>query len=774
METSQESRSAATAGFFDPRLLILYGLFFSSGVAALVYEVMWMRSFSLVFGSTTEAASAVLAAFFGGLAVGSLWGAKLAAKRSAALWRYGIAEIVIAAGALLVDVWILWFRNLYPEIYGLALGSDWILTALKLLLAFVAMGIPCIAMGTTLPLITRVLVGGREHLGRRVGTAYALNTIGAMTGVMLAGFVLPPAIGTRNSIYLAVAVNVVVGVAAMLYARSGRAEAAVDDEPGAEAATPQKGGKIDPAVLAVVVASGFGTVALEVLYTRLIVNVTDSSVFSFALMLATFLVFLGLASLAVSRIVDRLENPWRLLAWTQSLAVIAILISPRFFQITSESAPGSLDVYLLRLLRQLVLVAGPTILLLGVALPIAWKIATRNAAESGLRVGRLTGLNTFGAVAGSVITGFVVIPKLGIPLGILATALLYCGLAVLSWLRGYGRMQAAAAGVVLLGTFVALFTLGAVQVFFLEVGPEQRVVKLVIGESVNVAVIDDPQVGRIMKVNNNYVLGRSDPLAVAMQRGQGGLPLLLHPDPKSVAFIGVATGGSVSPVLDFPVERVLAIELLSEVVEAAAYFEAVNRRVLKSDKVEVLVADGRNHLFATEEKFDAVIGDLFAPWQAGTGYLYTTEHFHSVADRLQDGGLFVQWLPAHQLSVEELRMITATFLGVFPQAELWLSRPDVQALGSLALVAWIDGEPSPVERAAIARASTDFAGLEYVSGADVLKRWSSGALINSDERPRIEFSAAVSRFQKGGHVEEMRSLITELRLWVIHEPGPQL
>ncbi|MEE8522394.1 MAG: fused MFS/spermidine synthase [Thermoanaerobaculia bacterium] len=768
MEASQESRAATAAGVFDPRLMTLYGLFFLSGVAALIYEVMWMRSFSLVFGSTTEAASAVLGAFFGGLALGSLWGAKLASRRAAALWRYGVAEIAIAAGALLVDVWILWFRDLYPSIYQLALGSDWVLTACKLSLAFVAMGLPCVAMGTTLPLITRSIVAGSEHLGRRVGTAYALNTIGAMTGVLLAGFVLPPSIGTRNSIYVAVAINVAVGLAAILVARSRRAESLDGDAAGAEAQAPATIGKSDPAVLLVVVASGFGTVALEVLYTRLIVNVTDSSVFSFALMLATFLVFLGLASLLVSRTVDRLENPWKLLAWTQSLAVVAILISPGFFQLAADSAPGSLLEYLLRLLRQLILVVGPTILLVGVALPTAWKLATRNAAESGLRVGRLTGLNTFGAVAGSVITGFIVIPKLGILLGILSTALLYCGVAVLSWYRGYGRARAIGAGAVLAVTFAALFVLGGVRVFFLEVAPEQRVVKQVIGESVNVAVIDDPRVGRIMKVNNNYVLGRSDKLAVDMQRGQGGLPLLLHPEPKSAAFIGVATGGSVSAVLDFPVERVLAIELLSEVVEAAAYFEAVNRGVLKSDKVEILVADGRNHLFATEERFDAVVGDLFAPWQAGTGYLYTGEHFRGVASRLEDGGVFVQWLPAHQLAVAELRMIVATFLDVFPSAELWLNRPDVRALGSLALVAWAGGEPTPGERVDVAQSSARFVGLEYLCGADVLARWSSGAPRNSDEWPRVEFSAAVSRFKKGGHVEEMRSLITELRLWVVH------
>ncbi|HEX6900177.1 MAG TPA: fused MFS/spermidine synthase [Thermoanaerobaculia bacterium] len=716
-----------------------------------------MRSFSLLFGSTTRAAAAVLGAFFGGLAVGGLVGARLARRRSPALWRYGVAEIAVAAGALLVPVWIGLFGALYPRLY---LAGGWTPGAAKLLLAFAAMGLPCVAMGATLPLVARALVDTAGHLGRRAGVAYGLNTLGATAGVLLAGFVLPPFLGTRGSVWLAAALNVAAGAVALALGRRGRA--GLEDAEAEEEEVEPAPARSDPGVLAVVFASGFGTVALEVLTTRLIVNVTDSSVFSFALMLAAFLVYLALAALAVSRVVDRVRDPWRLLAWTQSLAVVAILVAPALFNVSSAMAPAAFWPYLGSLFARLTLVVGPAILLAGVALPVAWKIASRHAAETGSRIGRLTSLNTFGAVAGSVVTGFVLVPSLGVNLSVGLIALLYAVVAVLCWARGYGGRRALLAGVAIAAVIAALLSLGTIRAYQLLLAPGQRVVSFIEGESVNIGVVEDPRLGRVMKVNNNYTLGRSDPLAVALQRNQTGLPLLLRPGARSVAYIGVGTAVSVSPVVEFPVERVVAIELLREVVDSTPYMEA-NRGVLKDPRVEILVADGRNHLYATAERFDVIVGDLFVPWHAGTGYLYTEEHFRAVARRLAPGGLYAQWLPPHQMSAGELRMIVATFLAVFPAAELWLSDPGPRGgMGTLALVAWDGAGPPPGARRAAAE-SRRFPGLALLCGPRALREWSAGARTNTDDFPRLEFSAAVSRFRKDRNLGEMNAALAALR-----------
>ena len=768
LEIPTELSGANQSGSGDVRPGVLYVLFLLSGLAGLIYEVMWMRSFSLVFGSTNRAAAAVLASFFGGLALGSLLGARLANRRSASLWRYGVAEIAVAGGALLVEVWLGVFREAYSTLYQSSLGSGWTMTACKLLLAFVAMGLPCVAMGTTLPLITRAIVTAPGHLGRRVGVAYALNTLGATTGVLLAGFVLPPVIGTTNSVYLAVAVNLLIGVAAIwLSLRARRSMALADAAEAAEASPPAQ--RADKGLLLVVAVSGFGTLALEVLYTRLIVNVTDSSVFSFALMLAMFLVCLAVASLLVSWWIDRAGSPWRFLAWTQSLALVAILVSPAVFQWTydqslKQAAPGFLLAYLWRLVERLVWVVGPTVLLVGVALPTAWKIATRQAAESGRKVGRLTGLNTLAAVAGSVGAGFFIVPLVGIGRGFALVAALYGVVAVLGWLRGYGRKQAVAGGVVLAAVSVGLYASKTWYAFPLLLRPGERVVYFDEGESACVAVVENTAGTRFMRVNNHYLLGGSGADAVQVQRAQGGLPLLLHPAPKSAAFIGVATGVSVSSILDFPIERVTAIELIPEVLDATVWFEEANRGVLHDPRVRAVVADGRNYLFATDEQFDVIVGDLFIPWHAGTGYLYTTEHFRDVAERLTEGGVFAQWLSTKQMSVAEFRTITATFLDVFPTTALWLRSP---AEGSsippmLALVGHAGGPPDADSRAAVA-GSAVFPHLEHVCGPRSLLMWSSSALRNSDEFPRIEFVAAANHFRPQNHLRQVMRVVEELK-----------
>ena len=753
----------------QPSPRYLYVLFLLSGLASLIYELMWMRSFSLVFGSTSEATAAVLAAFFAGLALGSWVGARLSGPRSLALRRYGIAEFGIAVGAMLVPVWIWLYRDAYATLYEWASGHGWKLTAVKLALAFVAMGLPCVSMGATLPLISRALVGTTGHFGRRVGVAYAMNTLGATAGVVLAGFVLPIQLGTTNTVFLAAAINIVVGV--MAIALSRRVCREPDDVPGTDEAGVSKGRPPrDPGLLVVVAASGFGTLALEVLFARLIINFTDSCAFSFALMLSTFLVFLALASFVVSVTIDGVRRPWRFLAWTQTLAVIPMLAAPAVFQALFdrtdfERIGETLGVYLFKLVLRSIVVMGPTVLLIGVALPIAWRIATRAASASGRNVGRLTGLNTLAAVAGSVGTGFVIIPWIGVGKGIVLVAALYGVVSVVSWQRGYGRKPALMAGGGLIGLFVALSMGTNWSTEPVRVPEGHKLVYLAEGKSVTVAITEGPGGSRVMKVNNGYTLGGSGRTAIEVQRSEGGLPLMLHPSPKKVAFIGVGTGISVSSVLDFPVERVLAIELFPEVMEAAVYFEEANQRVLHDARVEAVVADGRNHLFASPERFDIIVGDIFSPWRAGTGYLYTSEHFQSVADHLEEGGIFVQWLPGHQLTVDDVRMIVATFQDVFPSTTMWLDIPSPR-WPILGLVGHADPEamPTQADRQRV-ETSTAFRHLRYVCSRVALERWAGSAPRNSDEFPLVEYGAAVAgRFNRGENLNALHQELEALRL----------
>jgi spermidine synthase len=751
---------------------VLYLLFFASGFSALVYQVVWMRSFSLVFGSGTRAASAVLASFFLGMAIGNLLGGRWARGRSRALLAYGLVELGIAAGALVVIPWLELYRANYPLLYDSALGRGAGLVTVQLLLAFVSMAPPCIAMGATLPIISQAVVTRTAHLSRRVGAIYAINTVGATLGVLLSGFLLPRWIGYGATVSLAVAINVLVGVASLgLWRRERRgSEAAADTAPAfepqpASAEAPKPAG-LDRLLYFAAAASGFGTLALEVLFVRLLVNRADSSVHSFAVILAVFLVSLALGSLGVSALADRLRNPWRLVAGSASLAALCILLTPRsFWDVTTFLSEFRSDWgYLRWLLVVSALLVAPSAILCGMTLPTVWKIATRRVGEVGERIGSLTSLNTLAAVVGSLAAGFLIIPVLGLNLGFGVVALLYAVVAVLSWVHSVSG-PARIMGPVALALGLTL-VLGAVDWdrLPLRMRDGEHLSSYYEGESGTVAVTRGAQNLRNLRINNRYFLGSSDATSVRAQRSQGRLGLALLGEPRSAAFIGVGTGITLSAVLEFPtLERVLAMELVPGVVEAASAFEPESDAVLRDPLVEVVIADARNHLFGSSERFDVVVGDLFVPWHSGTAYLYTTEHFENVRERLTERGIFVQWIQADQVAQEELRIITATFLDVFVEGELWAGA----LLPKNALLGLV-GRTSPVvpTEGAAGAPVADPGGMEdliHLCDDAALRRWSGSAPRNTDDHPIIEFLAAESHLGRApSHSPRLLRFLQEL------------
>ena len=716
----------------------LYLIFFVSGCAGLVYEVMWTRSFGLVLGSSTRAASLVLATFFLGMAVGNWAGGRIAGTtRAAALRTYAWIELAVAAAALLVLGWLALYHGVYPALYRATLESPGALSAVQLGLAALALGPPCIGMGATLPLMSRAVVASEAHLGRRLGFVYALNTFGGVLGVILSGFWLPIAVGVRGSMFVAAALNVAAALAARAAARGLDAPAAPAAAP--LVAPPRLTGAVLPLAL-VATASGLGTLALEVLFTRLLVNAIDSSVYSFALVLATFLVSLALGSALVSALVDRLRSPWTLVAAGSWLGAAFILLAPalctRVWLWTDEEPwlRGPLGVATV-LLPVAFTVTGPAALCIGMVLPATWRAAIAQVETTGALVGRLTSLNTFAGVVGSLAMGFVLIPALGVSRSVLLVAALYAALGMLALLRGGPARARRAVAVGLLLAFVGLAGLRTWQIVPVILARGQRLIALDEGEGATVSVVEDKRGVRLLNVNSRYTLGAS--AGVDVHRSQGELALALHGEPRNVAFIGVATGMSVSSILSHPsVERVVAMELLPGVLRLAQSFRAENGGVLEDPRVEARLADGRNHLFGSALRFDAIVGDLFVPWHAGTGYLYTVEHFDNVRERLREGGVFVQWLQLDQASLEEVRSMAASFTAAFDDAELW--RNEMQP--GRALIAFVGFRERAAERRTLERVGE----MSRICGAQLLREWAAGAPLNTDDFPIIEFSAAGS------------------------------
>jgi spermidine synthase len=404
-------------------------------------------------------------------------------------------------------------------------------------------------------------------------------------------------------------------------------------------------------------------------------QVLHNSVYSFSAILTTFLIALALGS-ALAHVLCRLNvRPMLALTGLLSLAGLLVALSPLlFYHLTDGLRYLAAEAGWKDYIRAIFENAGMVILVPGVIVgsvfPFLLRMAQRSGCSPGRIIGNLVAINVIGAIAGSLMAGFFLIGFTGLWGSIRLIALLYFLLAILV-VHGYSRMSfalraAPAAGFILLVTFF-----DPAQLPLVRVNPQEneRLLEVWEGSSGTVAVIDRGGDLRI-KVNNYYTLGGSG--SSQREEGQTHIPLLIHPNPRSVFFLGMGTGITAGAALDHPVRRVVICELIPEVILASRkHFGEFVNGLFEDERVEVIAEDGRNYLQGTQEKYDVIVADLFFPWKRGVGFLYTREHFQSVQSHLNEGGLFAQWLPLYQLSQDEFFIIARTMLEVFDQVTLW-------------------------------------------------------------------------------------------------------
>jgi spermidine synthase len=636
-------------------------------------------------------------------------------------------------------------------------------------------------MGATLPVLSQAVVDRPDLVARRTSWLYMLNIAGAVLGALLAGLYLPMAVGVSRTVFVAVAINWMIGALALWLSRSWRPLVHAFITGLSEAGFDQRESAPRPPALLLAAAaiSGFGSLALEVICVRVLAQRSDGSVYAFALMLMVFLLCLAAGAWIVGRWLDR-GAPWKFLAWTQLAAAICILVSITMFQFlpfVAVIAPA--DTYSGRTLRIALFslfILGSPVALIGVVLPWTWKLASRDAGHVGRSIGILTGVNTVAAVCGSLVAGFVLLPWFGLGGSTVFVASLYAALAVAGFWHGWsGATRWLGIGACLLVPSL-WYAAGLLQPIYQPLEPAERLISYRNTADASIAVIERTDGHRALKLNHQYTLGSS--AAGDREIRQGRLPLMLHPNPRRVAFIGAATGITTSAVLDFPVERVAAIELVPGVVDALPQFQQWNGAFFDDPRVQLIVDDGRNYLLGTRDEFDVIVSDLFVPWHAGTGDLYTVEHFRLARQRLAPRGIFAQWLPGYQLTVEELRIIAASFIAAFPQSTLW--RDDFRRRFPLVcLVGYRDD--LDIDAKSIAESRRRFAetklwpdgllaspgGLEllFVCGNAQLREWAQGAALNTDEHPIIEYTAPISFLQhrQKENVGPMQDLLASFR-----------
>lgn len=721
-----------------------------SGAAALLYQTVWLREFGLLFGNTAYAASATLCAFFLGLALGAaLVGAWSGASKRPLVLYAGI-EIGAALLALAFPFVLRAYDPIYARLYEDLADRRPLFVTVKFALALAAMLPASTLLGGTLPPLVSAYLSRGGVLGREGGWLYAANTLGAAFGAAAGALWLPEAIGVRGTYATAIALSLFAALAAIALSRQDRpSEASVPTAAsrpaaGARSATGRR------RLLGVAFVSGFGTLAFEVLLIHALAQTLDSSVYSFGATLVVVLTALTAGALAVSFGADRVPAATLLPLALVAVALLLFVLPAQLVVLTrglSADVSGSL-------LYGLALAAGfegPALFAGALVLPLTFRLA--EGGSVGARLGVLLAANTVGGIVGSVTASFVLLDRIGLWSSLVCVGLVYAVTALVTAAPLRLRAGCAVAAALVLGA-VLISPANPRRLPLVSLGAGERLAALEEGAHGVVSVLETADGNRQIKVNNHYSLGGSRARVVAERAGL--LPLLLHPAPKRVLFVGSATGGTAAGAVLLPLEEIVLVEIVPEVQAlAAAYFGPFTRGLHHDPRTRLVVEDGRNHLRATHERYDVVVADLFVPWHLGAGSMYTREHFEAVRDHLAPGGVFCQWLPLYQLGTREIEVIAATFLDVFPNATLWRgdffgSRPTAALIGST-------GPWPSVPALETAAASLTQRGVEdrwfaqpfglwmlYVGPLAGIAERLAGVPRNSDDHPLFEFLAGRS------------------------------
>jgi spermidine synthase len=745
-----------SAGLFP----VLCLLFFASGACGLVYQQLWLRQLSLVFGVTIHAVSTVLAAFFGGLAVGAVLAGRWARRTKRPLHWYGVAEIVIGVLAVLTPAGLRAVERIYVSVAGVLPDGVGGLTAVRFVLSFVVLLIPATLMGATLPLVVSSSAVRGPRVGERVGVLYATNTAGAITGTLAAGFWMIGQLGVVSSFRIAASVNVIVGLVAIAssrwYERDPIAPDAVAPQVTPLTTTGGLSQRDRRLLLWVFAVSGFVSLALEVVWFRVLVLYVETDTYAFTIILAVVLTGIAAGGYLAAGVLHR-WGPRLVQLAVIELAIAVTALTSFAFLSKSFTVNGRFGEVFSPLGEDVrfVIVAGvltvaPTALLLGVAFPIGLALWTRgatNGAETARRVGTFYSINVAAGIAGSLAAGFVLVPLAGTraTLIVLAIALLGSGL-VLVWAlpRSAGGLRP----VLAVGGVLAVIVAAVVAVphpFAAALTyryPGHRVLWYDEGAQTTVSIHEPPEGIRAMYLDGLHQ-ANSSPAMVSFHGLIGTLALAVHPDPQRALVVGLGGGVTAGALSDDAQLRVEVIELSSEVVEGAQWLAAVNGDVTNRANVDVRIDDGRNFLLTTERRYDVITADLIQPEHAGAGKLWSVEYWRLARDALAPGGMMVQWVPTAR--ARDHSMITRSFLEVFPHVTAWAGGNILVGSAEPLVIDAGDytrrlAEPGTgASLAAAGMGSVDQLRAMYTAGRDELQALVGEGPLLTDDQPRLEF-----------------------------------
>jgi spermidine synthase len=678
-----------------PALVIIFVL---SGASGLIYQISWVRLLSLTFGVTIYAISIVVAAFMGGLALGSLLGGRLADRVQRPILCYAAVEVLVAGMGLLSPLALSWVQSAYVALYPrdaqeAALG----IIALRFALAAMVLLIPTTLMGATLPLMVKGSLSMGRNIGGRVSWLYASNTTGAIFGTIGAGFFLIGALGIADTIRTAAVCNLAAAISSLLLGAAARPvpaggfARAEEEVATGHGATPAIGEGV-PAfarnlVIATFAVQGFASLAYEIIWTRILALILDGSTYAFSTVLATVLLGIAVGSALVGPLMGR-NLPWLrtyalLQAGVAALAFVGIVAFARIYGIVDrlgrvDALAPLLDWHYGWMATVALIAILPPMLLLGASFPIAARIVVSGARNAGRDLGVLYAGNTGGAILGAWAAGFFLIPTLGTQISIELLAGVNAVLALaLTLASGRGRLPTAAfAAAMIVVSLVLAFTL-APNMYGRVVAskfPGTDTVWVGEGQEASVAVVRRRDTDVQYMFINGQGQASDDAGQVAFHRLLGYLPMTLHPDPQDVLIVGLGGGATAGALAQYRPRHMDVVELSDTVIEGARHFNHINGRILEYPNLRLRIDDGRNHLLLSDHKYDIITADVNHPRNAGAALIYSEEYYRQARNALKPGGIMAQWLEDNGDNPDndaQRRLMARTFLNVFPHVSMW-------------------------------------------------------------------------------------------------------
>ena len=725
-----------------------------SGTAALIYQVLWIKQLTLIVGVDVYAVTTGVSAFFAGLALGGLLLGRWADRVQRPLRLYSALEIGVALVGVVMTIALSHTAALFATLEQKSGFLAWALV-------FLMVGVGPFLMGGTLPAMVRSLRLTADRISTGGGWMYAANTFGAIIGALVASFILIPMLGIQGSALTAAGMGVLAAAGGFWLDRFSPGQTRDEQEsnpvPLARSAS--------VAILFYAIAGGLA-LGYEVVWSQSIVQFMSTRSFAFSVMLATYLACLALGAALFARRADRVRDPWGmfglLIASAGMAAVLEIyLLGPWLPAMQSMGEQAAFALTESRLvgmctrfaIAALYVVFLPT-LLLGAAFPAALKLIV-DSGNVGRDIGKVVALNTFGGIVGTIITGFVLVPRFGLvkTLEILAVVAAFLGLlASMRSSSGFRFARWGAIVIAIIAVGVAVLTppdrlagllastRGGTMVFYEE------------GKGGTVAVLQ--QSAGHKQFRRLYIQGVSNTgdtvPSLRYMRLQALLPLIIHNgEPKSVLVIGLGTGITSGALLRFPgLEQRVVAELLPEVLQAAPNFQG-NFGASADPRLDIRIRDGRRELLSSEQAYDLITLEPPPPSAAGVVNLYSTNFYELARARLRPGGIVAQWLPLPTQNDEDTRSLVRSFLDVYPYASLWTTElHEMLLVGSresvnLEVPRIIERFKRPGVEAAlrdVGISSPAALMATWITDRGGLEAYAGDALPVTDDQPRIEYA----------------------------------